>query len=83
MGAQQNVALERKRHSLSAIDKDPWCCASDKLRISVDGFDQGCLTTYRSVRYMVAHLPTEDALAVIDHLIADLEAKRQPQQKVP
>lgn len=57
------------------MDKDPWCCASDKLRISVDGFDQGCLTTYRSVRYMVAHLPTNQVLQVIDEMITGLEAK--------
>lgn len=60
------------------MDKDPWCCASDKLHISIDGFDQGCLTTYRSVRYMVAHLSRDQALEVIDQLTAELERKRTP-----
>lgn len=57
-------------------DKDPWCCASDKLRISVEGFDAGCLTTHRSLRHVVARLTREEALDIIDHMIGELERKR-------
>lgn len=56
------------------MDKDPWCCASDKMRISIDGFNAGCLSTYRSMRYVVRSLPCDQALQIIDNMIANLES---------
>lgn len=59
------------------IDKDPWCCASDKLHISVDSFDQGCLTSYKSLRHVVRALTKEEALQIIDEMIVELEQRRK------
>jgi len=55
------------------MDKDPWCCVSDKLRISIDGFDTGYINALRSVRFLVRALPKEEALAVLDELIAEFK----------
>ena len=54
---------------------NPWCCAGDKLRISVEGFDQGSLTSLQSVRFAVKTLPASQALEIIDYLIEHLESK--------
>jgi hypothetical protein len=54
-------------------DKDPWCCASDKLRINIDGFDAGYINALRSVRYLVRALPKDEALAVLDELVAEFK----------
>lgn len=54
-------------------DKDPWCCASDKLSISVDGFNAGYLAAMRSVRYIISSLPKDEALWVVDQLIEENE----------
>jgi hypothetical protein len=62
------------------MDKDPWCCASDKMQISLDGFDAGCLTTYRSLRHVVLRLTREEALEIIDHMIEDIERGRDARQ---
>lgn len=55
------------------MDKDPWCCASDKLRINVDGFDAGYISALKSVRYLVRALPKDEALAVLDELVAEFK----------
>lgn len=54
-------------------DKDPWCCASDKLRINIDGFDAGYINALKSVRYLVRALSKDDALAVLDELVAEFK----------
>lgn len=58
---------------MSGIDKDPWCCAGDKLRINIDGFDAGYINALRSARTLVRALPREDALDVLDQLIAEFQ----------
>lgn len=55
------------------MDKDPWCCAGDKLRINVSGFDAGWINAMKSVRYLVRALDKPQAIAVIDQLIAEFK----------
>lgn len=62
---------------MSGIDKDPWCCAGDKLRINIDGFDAGYINALRSARALVRALPKEDSLAVLDELIAEFKPHRE------
>lgn len=62
---------------MSPIDKDPWCCASDKLRINIDGFDAGYINALRSARTLVKALPPEDALDVLDELINEFKPHRE------
>lgn len=54
-----------------AIDKDPWCCAPDKIRASTDGFDRGYITALKSARNIVRGLSTEEALQLLDELITE------------
>lgn len=61
---------------MSAMDKDPWCCAGDKLRINIDGFDAGYINALRSARTLVRALPKDEALAVLDELIAEFRPFR-------
>lgn len=58
------------------VDKDPWCCAGDKLRINIDGFDAGYINALRSARTLVQALPKDEALAVLDELIAEFQPYR-------
>lgn len=62
---------------MSGIDKDPWCCAGDKLRINIDGFDAGYINALRSARHLVRALSKDDALAVLDELITELRPYRE------
>lgn len=55
------------------MDKDPWCCASDKLRINTDGFDAGYINALKSAYSIVRALSKEDALTVLDRLITDFQ----------
>lgn len=59
------------------MDKDPWCCASDKLRINIDGFDAGYINALRSARTLIRALPKDDALAVLDGLITEFKPFHQ------
>lgn len=59
------------------LDKDPWCCAGDKLRINIDGFDAGYINALKSARNVVKALSREEALAVLDELIADYTPHRE------
>lgn len=59
------------------IDKDPWCCASDKLRINIDGFDAGYICALKSARSIANRLSREEALAVLDELIAEFKPYRE------
>jgi len=59
------------------IDKDPWCCASDKLRINVDGFDAGYICALKSARNVIRALSKEEALAVLDELITEYTPYRE------
>lgn len=52
-------------------DKDPLCCASDKLRANVDGFDAGYINALKSARTLVRALSKDDALTVLDELVAE------------
>lgn len=61
---------------MSGIDKDPWCCAGDKLRINIDGFDAGYINALRSARTLIRALPKDDALTVLDDLIAEIRRLR-------
>ncbi|MDD4865631.1 MAG: hypothetical protein PHQ28_00380 [Mycobacterium sp.] len=54
-------------------DKYPWCCVSDKLRINIDGFDAGYLNALKSARTLVRALPKDEALAVLDELVAEFK----------
>lgn len=54
-------------------DKDPWCCAGDKLRINIDGFDAGYINALKSARTLVRALTKDEALAVLDELIAEFQ----------
>lgn len=58
------------------VDKDPWCCAGDKLRANVDGFDAGYINALRSARTLVRALTRDEALAVLDELIAEFRPYR-------
>lgn len=51
------------------------CCVGDKIRVSIESFDRGCLTTYRSLKYAVQHLSRDEAVELISELITELEAK--------
>lgn len=62
---------------MSPIDKDPWCCAGDKLRINIDGFDAGYINALRSARTLVKALPPEGALDVLDELIKEFRPYRE------
>jgi hypothetical protein len=62
---------------VSGIDKDPWCCAGDKLRINIDGFDAGYINALKSARTLVRALPQEKALEVLDELIAEFRPHRE------
>lgn len=61
---------------MSPIDKDPWCCAGDKLRINIDGFDAGYINALRSARTLVRALTRDEALTVLDELIAEFRPYR-------
>lgn len=54
-------------------DKDPWCCATDKLRINLSGFDTGWLNAMRTIRSLVRALDKDEALAVINELINEYQ----------
>lgn len=62
---------------MSGIDKDPWCCAGDKLRINIDGFDAGYINALRFACHLVRALSKDDALAVLDELITELRPYRR------
>lgn len=59
------------------MDKDPWCCVSDKLKINIDGFDAGYLNALTSIRHMVKALSKEEAVAVLDELVAEFKPFRE------
>jgi hypothetical protein len=54
---------------------NPYCCVSEKIRISTEALNRGALTTYLSLRYAVAQLSRDEVLTLIDSQIADLKEK--------
>lgn len=73
------MRLLRKAGSVAPIDNDPWCCASDKLRINIDGFDAGWINAMTNARHLVRALPRGEALQVLDELIAEFKPYRERQ----
>jgi hypothetical protein len=45
------------------------------MQASLQGFDRGALTVYRSMHHVVARLTREEALEIIDDQLAKLEEK--------
>lgn len=66
------------------IDRDPWCCASDKLRINADGFDAGWLNAMKSAVTIVRYLSKEEAMEVLNELIAEYVPfnERYPREEI-
>lgn len=62
---------------MTAIDKDPWCCAGDKMRINIDGFDAGYINALRAARTLVNALSKDEALAVLNELIDEFRPFRE------
>ncbi len=54
-----------------ATEKDPYCCLSEKMGASLQGFDRGWITCAESFRYMTRALSKEEALAVMDEVIKE------------
>jgi hypothetical protein len=55
------------------VTADPNCCVGEKIRVSLEGFDRGALTTYRSLWHVVKRLSREEALELIEEQIVALE----------
>lgn len=49
------------------------CCATDKLRINLSGFDAGWLNAMRSIRSLLRALGKDEALCVINELINEYQ----------